>query len=397
LQERCLQRNPLPGNHPECQSCKNQKQERAPPQSLQENWSSLPSLVPVIKTITKEAFIQPPAFGDTEASIGAKTTFPHWEEVFKKIKKEEPLEYTPHNDPDTRRLDDEVLPNIHKAYLHMVASRSLVFPCIELLKWLIDHTDAHKCLINDDNDECVGVFLPSEVQNYYKLRDSELKLSTDFVLSFYASHNTSKIMVSWWREDKKFMNRTVGWYPTTNLREPYIYLMALLCRLHGEKDCSQFSEAWMPLAFTVAISGTGFNWGAIISKQLSTCIRQDQVLKEGDTPAFYMASYLLDVICARNTFSGMNLNWHSSELAVHVYFNILWENRYKKSYVVIYDQFIAHIYFFLFRKECPRLSDEAKKVIAKIGHWYLDERETYIRIFVPQGHPTYYPFMFLTD
>jgi hypothetical protein len=69
----------------------------------------------------------------------------------------------------------------------------------------------------------------------------------------------------------------------------------------------------------------------------------------------------------------MNLNWHSSELAVHVYFNILWENRYKKSYVVICDHFIAHIYFFLFRKEFPRLLDEAKKVIAKIGHWYLDE------------------------
>jgi hypothetical protein len=350
-----------------------------------------PKPVSIIKTITKDPFVQPPAFRDMEASIGAKMAFPRWEEVFKKIKKEEPLEYTPHSDPDTRKLDDEVLPNIRKAYLHMVASRSPVFPCIELLKWIIDHADAQKCLINDDNGECVGVFLPSEVQSYYKLKDSELKLSTDFILSFYASHDTSKIMASWWREDKKFMNRTVGWYPTTNLREPYIYLMALLCRLHGEKDCSRFSEAWMPLAFTVTISGTGFNWGAIISKQLSTCIRQAQVPKEGDTPAFYMALYLLDVICARNAFAGMNLNWHSSELAVHVYFNILWENRYKKSYVVICDQFIARIYFFLFRKECPRLSDEAKKVIAKIGHWYLDERETYIRVFGATGAPHLLP------
>jgi hypothetical protein len=75
----------------------------------------------------------------------------------------------------------------------------------------------------------------------------------------------------------------------------------------------------MPLAFTVSISGIGFNWGAIISKQLSTCIRQAQVSKEGDTPAFYMASYLLDVICARNAFAGMNLNWHPSELTLSMY------------------------------------------------------------------------------
>ena len=79
-----------------------------------------PKLMPIIKTTTKKAFIQPPTFGDTEANIGAKTRFPRWEELFKKIKKEEPLEYTPHNDPDTRKVDDDVLPNIRRAYLHMV-------------------------------------------------------------------------------------------------------------------------------------------------------------------------------------------------------------------------------------------------------------------------------------
>jgi hypothetical protein len=134
-----------------------------------------------------------------------------------------------------------------------------------------------------------------------------------------------------------------------------------------------------------------FNWGAIISKQLSTCIRQAQTPKEGETLSFYMASYLLDVICARNVFSGMNLNWHSSELPVHVYFNILWENRYKKSFSLICDQFIACIYSLLFKKECPRLSDEAKKVVSKVGHWYLDERETYIRVFGATGAPHLLP------
>jgi hypothetical protein len=124
---------------------------------------------------------------------------------------------------------------------------------------------------------------------------------------------------------------------------------------------------------------------------LRTYIIQAQVPKEGDTPTFYMASYLLDIICARNAFTGMNLNWHSSELTVHVYFSILWENRYKKSYVVICDQLIARTYFLLFRKECPRLSDEAKKVITKIGHWYLDERETYIKVFSITGAPHLLP------
>jgi hypothetical protein len=90
--------------------------------------------------------------------------------------------------------------------------------------------------------------------------------------------------------------------------------MALICRLYGERDCTKFSEAWMPLAYTVEISGSSFNWGAIISKQLSTNILQAQMPKDGETPTFHMVSYLLDVICARNIFAGMNLRWHIAEL-----------------------------------------------------------------------------------
>jgi hypothetical protein len=141
----------------------------------------------------------------------------------------------------------------------MVASRTPVFPCIELLKWLIDHTDTQKCLINDDNSGCVGIFLPLEVKNYYKLKEPKERLNIDFVLSFYEKHDTSKVMASWWREDTNFTNQTSSWYPMANLREPYIYLMALLYRFHGEKNCSRFSKAWMPLAYTIAISGISFN------------------------------------------------------------------------------------------------------------------------------------------
>jgi hypothetical protein len=113
--------------------------------------------------------------------------------------------------------------------------------------------------------------------------------------------------------------------------------------------------------------------------------------KEGETPSFYMALYLLDIIYAKKGFSRLNLNWHSSELPTHVYFSILWDNRYKKSYSLICDEFIAHIYLLLFKKECPRMPKEAKKVISKMGHWYLDKCETYIRVFIAIGAPHLLP------
>jgi hypothetical protein len=114
-------------------------------------------------------------------------------------------------------------------------------------------------LINDVNGDCVRVFFPVEVQSYYKIRDPEERLNIDFLINFYERHNTGQVMASWWREDKKYTNQTSDWYQMTNLREPYIYLMALIYWLYGEKDCSRFSEAWMPLAYTVAISRRDFN------------------------------------------------------------------------------------------------------------------------------------------
>jgi hypothetical protein len=66
-------------------------------------------------------------------------------------------------------------------------------------------------------------------------------------------------------------------------------------------------------------------------------------------------------MCARNIFSEMNLSWHMSEPPVHIYFSMLWENKYKKSYSMICDLFLAHLYFIIFHQECPRLSKKLRR------------------------------------
>jgi hypothetical protein len=178
-----------------------------------------PRVEPVIKTSTKKSFVQPPVFSDTKASTRSKVILPQWGDLFKRISREEYSECIPHNDLDVRALNDQVFLNIQRSYLHMVANITPVFPCIEVLKWILDHTDGHKCLINDENDECVRFFLLTEVQKYCKLIEPEARLNTKFVVKFYEFHDTSRLMASWWKEDKKFINQRNGWYGMVNLRE----------------------------------------------------------------------------------------------------------------------------------------------------------------------------------
>jgi hypothetical protein len=92
----------------------------------------------------------------------------------------------------------------------MVSSRTPFFPCIEVLKWLMDHIDTLKCLIKNENGGCVGFFLPKKSQKYYKLRYPKEHLNTDFVVKFYELHDTSRLMASWWKEKTKFTNQRNG-------------------------------------------------------------------------------------------------------------------------------------------------------------------------------------------
>jgi hypothetical protein len=64
---------------------------------------------------------------------------------------------------------------------------------------------------------------------------------------------------------------------------------------------------------------------------------------------------------------------------------------------MICDEFIARVHFIIFRKEFPRLSATAKKMISKVGHWYFEETSTYIRVFGATGAPHLLPFMSQTS
>jgi hypothetical protein len=136
---------------------------------------------------------------------------------------------------NSREVDDAIFPTIKRSMLHSVSSRVHVLPCVELMEWVINHTRAQECKIVNEQGECIGSFLPQDMAYCYKLPDPDESLTKYFVIAFYEQYDTNKILSSWWKEDMKFAKRSSGRYAISNLREPYMYVMILLCRLYGEK------------------------------------------------------------------------------------------------------------------------------------------------------------------
>jgi len=50
---------------------------------------------------------------------------------------------------------------------------------VETIKWIKHHAKTKKCVLNKKYGECNGVFLPTKVSTYYKLKDVDVRLKKD--------------------------------------------------------------------------------------------------------------------------------------------------------------------------------------------------------------------------
>jgi hypothetical protein len=130
----------------------------------------------------------------------------------------------------------------------------------------------------------------------------------------------------------------------TNLRDPYIYAMELLCKLCGESNYIHFKYARLPIVHIVIEIGVVFNWEIILSYAMKRDIERENKLFVEILPNFYMDSCLLSIICASKHFSRLHWSWTIVGSPIHMYCQGLWENKYNRYDAQLCDFFIAPLY-----------------------------------------------------
>ena len=96
-----------------------------------------------------------------------------------------------------------------------------------------------------------------------------------------------------------------------------------------------------------------FKWGELISSNLDLQLKKDRKDHQ-----FFMSSYILDVMCVSIKFPSLGWNWEPNLPSVHVYFKILWDNKYKQDYELICNGLFSTLYEVIFGEEAPYLSPE---------------------------------------
>jgi hypothetical protein len=136
----------------------------------------------------------------------------------------------------------------------------------------------------------------------------------------------------WYMAEKKFKYRPKGGYPTSYLRRPYQYLVAMLCRLYWEPDTFQFSLFYMPLIYYYADKGISFNWDYILSENMIVTIFAVKGAQPGTFPIFHMSLYLLSSMCIAHKYHRMGWSWKPCNPTIYVYCKVLWEHKYHTKY-----------------------------------------------------------------
>lgn len=130
----------------------------------------------------------------------------------------------------------------------------------------------------------------------------------------------------------------------------------------------------------VVEDGKVMNWANILAVNFLNTIRKYKDVVKGSEPPFFMAAYILDLVCVAIPFPELNLFWKCNTLAIHEMFQILWVDKYPVHFYSICSIIMPQVFCALNGSLPPRLSGEARNTIQLLGHWYLEEYFTVIRI-----------------
>ena len=84
----------------------------------------------------------------------------------------------------------------------------------------------------------------------------------------------------------------------------------------------------------------------------------ERVMQKSDRKGttFHFSAYLMDVLCASNSFPGMKWAWNPQSPPIHLYCKELWKENNLREMYIICNHFLAEAHQLLFGSEIPRIT-----------------------------------------
>ena len=117
--------------------------------------------------------------------------------------------------PEAGLGDLALYENILRSELTKIATRPNIFPCMEIIGWMLPKIDTVGMIINDEEGKHVASFTPAFISAAYSLLEKEISVTTKWVKSLKFDYTTTSMMMV--AEGKTFRHKQSEEYETAHL------------------------------------------------------------------------------------------------------------------------------------------------------------------------------------
>ena len=159
--------------------------------------------------------------------------------------------------PDTSFEEETIYANIQRSTLMRVATRPELFPCLEVIGWILPRADVTTMILANVDKHDYAAYSPSYISLAYHLPEAHVYLTEDCLkkINLELVETLKRMLVP----SKSFRTRPSGEYDTATLRTPCRFIALMLNRIFGRAHSKSFKLGWVPIIFYVATQGTIFN------------------------------------------------------------------------------------------------------------------------------------------
>ena len=199
-------------------------------------------------------------------------------------------------------------------------------------------------------------------------------------------------MKDWYSGEESFKDRDGSTkYNPKEFNSPAQFLTAMWSRLHGEVDYTNFKAEWIPIAHGVLSVGIVFNWANMLSQNMLKALERAMQKTDPKGTTFYFSAYLMDIMCASNSFTGLKWAWAPQRPPIHLYCKELWKERNYREMYIICNHFFVKSHQLLFGSEMTKITKEGRDSISLIRNLYMLKDFTFIRLTRITTSPHMFP------
>ena len=123
---------------------------------------------PEVEVITKTEYI----CEDTRCTTGVEPEY-KWGEIYRLI--------THHEVPDTSFEEETIYANIERFALMKIATRPELFPCSEVIGWILPRADVTTMILANTDKQGYAAYSPRYVSLAYHLPEAQVYLTEDWL------------------------------------------------------------------------------------------------------------------------------------------------------------------------------------------------------------------------